>query len=63
MGHNDIEKAKYLNPPLTTVNERMLEVGEKATALLIQKIECQHKWDGPHKIILSPELVVRKTTS
>jgi len=63
VGHNDIEKAKYFNPPLTTVKERMLEVGEKATNLLIQKIESKQKWNKPHKIILQPELIIRKTTS
>jgi len=61
IGHNNIKKANYLNPPLTTVRERMVEIGEMATLLLIKKIKEKDKVDL-EKIELEPELLIRQTT-
>lgn len=58
-GYDDIEQARMLTIPLTTVNQQKFAVGEKAAEVLIGEINNP---DMPkQKVILQPELVIRKS--
>lgn len=61
VGYDDIEIAEYFSPPLTTVRQKTIEIGETAADLLIRKIEGEDAGEDKH-LVLEPELVVRQTT-
>ena len=64
MGFDDIDAAGYYNPPLTTIRQPMLKMGDAAAGLLLDAINAGQK-DGPPRPIcrvFEPELVVRKST-
>jgi DNA-binding LacI/PurR family transcriptional regulator len=62
VGYDDIPSAEYLEVPLTTVNQPIVEIGRKATEILCEKIKT-----GPEhplqQIILQPRLSIRRSTS
>ncbi len=58
-GYDDIEQAGMLPVPLTTVHQRKFVVGGKAAEVLLDEI--RHPGGPKQKIILQPELVVRKS--
>ena len=60
VGYDDIPAAAYLDPPLTTVQQNLAEVGRLAIALLI---EAGEKPDLSRQIAVTPELVVRGSTA
>ena len=60
IGYNDIEIAAYISPPMTTIRQKITEIGETATKLLIEQLEGDNT--SERHIVLKPELVVRKTT-
>jgi DNA-binding LacI/PurR family transcriptional regulator len=60
IGYNDIEIAAYISPPMTTIHQKITEIGETATKLLIEQLEGDTKTQK--HIVIKPELVVRKTT-
>lgn len=57
IGYDDIELAKYLTPPLTTVNQPKDSLGELAIDTLIYRL--QHPDTQPQVLVLTPELVDR----
>ncbi|MGF6989773.1 LacI family transcriptional regulator [Lachnospiraceae bacterium PM6-15] len=58
VGYDDIYISQYLDPPLTTINQPKYQMGAGAVEMLIKLIEKQEKQE---KLVLSPELVVRKS--
>lgn len=62
VGVDDIPSAEYFEIPLTTVHQPMIEIGRKATEILLAKIR-----DGSahqlQQIVLQPKLSVRSSTS
>ena len=60
VGYDDIEITEYFKPPLTTVRQKKIEIGEMAAKILIQEIEEKNK--NKNSIILEPNLVQRETT-
>lgn len=58
-GYDNIEQAAMLPVALTTVNQQKFSIGEKAAEILINEI-CQPEL-VKQKIILQPELVIRKS--
>lgn len=58
-GYDDIEQAAMLPVALTTVNQQKFVVGEKAAEVLISEIN--NPMMAKQKVILQPELVVRKS--
>ncbi len=60
VGYDDIEIAAYFCPPLTTIRQKTVEIGENAAEILIRKINGEEI--NPKNIILQPELVIRQTT-
>ena len=58
--YDDIEFARYLQVPLTTVAQPKYEIGERSVELLLRRMEDSHR--EPQSIILEPELTIRKST-
>lgn len=60
-GFDDIPTAHYVRPPLTSLRQPIMEVGERAVAMLLALLEGQ---DLPQRhVLLEPELVVRASTT
>jgi LacI family transcriptional regulator len=62
VGFDDIPAAEYFEVPLTTVHQSIVEIGRKATEILIAKIRAgsMHQLQ---QIVLQPKLSVRSSTS
>ena len=60
VGYNDIEMAPYFFPPLTTVRQKISDIGVKAADLLINRLKGE-AGEKDH-ILIQPELIVRNTT-
>jgi DNA-binding LacI/PurR family transcriptional regulator len=58
VGFDDIERAKYGIPSLTTVHQPIDLIGEKAVEIISRRIEGK---DNPVRTILEPRLVVRSS--
>jgi DNA-binding LacI/PurR family transcriptional regulator len=60
IGFDDIPEAAFLLPPLTTIRQDFLELGNRALRLMLQTIEAG---DGQlHGSSVEPELIVRAST-
>lgn len=57
VGYDDIEFAAHTIPPLTTVRQPTVTIGENAVRLIIERLEGGR--DMPPVVSLKPELVVR----
>ncbi|WP_230492793.1 ribose operon transcriptional repressor RbsR [Martelella alba] len=57
VGYDDIELAKYLTPPLTTINQPKDSLGELAIDTLLYRLK--HPATAPQVLVLTPELVER----
>jgi len=57
VGFDDIDSAQYFSPPLTTVHQQRLKMGEAASKILLELI---HKNEGiVHHIHIPTQLVIR----
>lgn len=61
IGDDDIEFARRYPVPLTTMHTPKIDLGRKAAELLIDAIEASEQ-APPRKLLLQPDLVVRKST-
>lgn len=61
VGFDDIQSASYISPPLTTVRQPLLKMGEIAAQTLLGRIEGKIKYVP--EIAIEPELVVRKSSA
>lgn len=61
VGFDDYTFAAMTSPPLTTIRHPLVEIGETAARLLIDRIEGRPWEDGAH--LFAPELVVRGSTA
>lgn len=61
VGFDDIQNAAFINPPLTTVQQPLVEMGQIAARTLLDRIEGRA--DFVPEIMIAPELVVRKSTA
>ena len=59
VGFDDILEAASTNPPLTTIRQSAVSLGQKAAEIMLDLLEDQSK---NTQIILQPELIVRETT-
>ncbi|AHG80337.1 Ribose operon repressor [Mannheimia varigena USDA-ARS-USMARC-1388] len=59
IGYDDIELAKYLSPPLTTISQPKAELGKLAVETLLKRIRA--KSSDFQTIMLEPELVQRNS--
>src|SRR5271167_3565511 len=61
VGFDDIKMAPYSNPPLTTVRQPLLKMGEIAARSLLSQIKNSEEFVA--EILIEPEFVVRKSTA
>ena len=61
VGFDDIQAANYINPPLTTVRQPLLYMGEMAARTLIDRLEG--RMNDVAEIMIEPELMVRRSTA
>lgn len=62
IGFDDLDLATFIEPPLTVVSRPMRYMGEIAASLLIERINGA-EFKEPRKIVLLPQLVIRKSTN
>ncbi|WP_078409871.1 LacI family DNA-binding transcriptional regulator [Priestia abyssalis] len=60
IGFDDTLLASYSNPPLTTIAQPLEDIGDQAIDLIVAEIEGKKR--AAQRIMLLPELVVRKST-
>jgi DNA-binding LacI/PurR family transcriptional regulator len=60
VGFDDIPEAAYFTPPLTTVRQDFAELGRRCLHTLLARIEGE---EGPTRVVVAPELVVRSSTA
>ncbi|MBM7570202.1 LacI family DNA-binding transcriptional regulator [Aquibacillus albus] len=61
VSYDETDWAKHLDPSLTTVRQPAYDLGKVSAKLLIDTIQSK-KFD-PNKVILQPDLIVRKSSS
>jgi LacI family transcriptional regulator len=60
IGFDDIELARYTNPPLTTIAQDKAEIGSQAVRRLMERMRAK---DGPfQRLVLPTSLVLREST-
>ena len=60
IGYDDLELAHFTNPPLTTIAQPKKEIGAQAVRLLIDRMS--QKSSPPRRLVLPPELIIRRST-
>jgi len=62
VGYDNIDMTAFTIPPLTTVNQFGIEMGQSAANLLLDMIEQDKESAEIDDVVLSPTLVVRQST-
>jgi len=65
VGFDGLAESAYLWPPLTTMHQDFHTLGSTAVRVLVEIIESKRKGvtsEGPRKIVLQPELIIRKSS-
>ena len=65
-GFDNIPESRYFWPALTTVDQPLVDLGERAVDALTRWISAQHRDERslePEAVLLSPTLIVRDSTS
>jgi DNA-binding LacI/PurR family transcriptional regulator len=63
IGFDDINYARFVCPPLTTIRFPARELGEQAVSVLMNLISNGEIGSGTTAMVLEPKLVVRKSTT
>ncbi len=64
VGFDDLDFAQHLEPPLTTVRQPVVEIGQGAVDMLLERINSIAPYNKKCRILqLTPELVVRASTA
>ncbi|WP_078431894.1 LacI family DNA-binding transcriptional regulator [Metabacillus halosaccharovorans] len=61
VGFDDIPVAKWVYPPLTSVKQPFVEMGEKAAIGLIEKLNGEEIGTQSNRVLIKPNLVVRQS--
>ncbi|MGB5822940.1 MAG: LacI family DNA-binding transcriptional regulator [Proteocatella sp.] len=59
MGYDNIYISEFIEPPLTTVEQKIYEIASKVTQMLIAKIEGEKIEET--EILIEPRLIIRET--
>ena len=60
VGYDDLEIARFTNPPLTTIAQPKKEIGIQAVNLLVDRMSQRNR--TPSRLLLPPDLIVRRST-
>jgi DNA-binding LacI/PurR family transcriptional regulator len=60
VGFDDIQSAAFHNPSLTTIHQPVIQMGQVAARILLQRIRGQATF--PDSVPILPELVIREST-
>ncbi len=60
-GFDDAPMVRYLDPPLTTIQQPIWEIGQKIIPMLLEMINGERP-HGPNEILVEPKLIVRGST-
>ena len=60
VGYDNLELARFTNPPLTTISQPKKEIGAQAVNLLVHRISQKSR--PPSRLVLAPELIIRRST-
>lgn len=60
VGYDDLEISRFTNPPLTTIAQPKKEIGVQAVHLLVDRMT--RKSNTPNRLVLEPELIIRRST-
>jgi DNA-binding LacI/PurR family transcriptional regulator len=59
VGFDNLDIAEQLSPPLTTLSQQFLEIGQKTADVLLRRIQGDtHPY---YQVTISPELIVRES--
>ena len=61
IGYDNIHASRFYAPPLTTIHQSKSRLGAQAVNLLFERIANKEGENSPHRIVLHPELVLRKS--
>jgi LacI family transcriptional regulator len=64
VGFDDIPESAFFSPPLTTVKQGLLKVGQKAVNMLHQNLQARRRGEslGAHTVLIEPQLIVRESS-
>ena len=62
VGFDNTPMADYFSPPLTSIDRKSFEIGSTAAYKLLKIIEKKDFASTLSKIVLEPELIIRKTS-
>jgi LacI family transcriptional regulator len=60
VGYDDLEIARFTNPPLTTIAQPKKAIGAQAVNLLVDRMTRKNQPNS--RVVLPPELIVRRST-
>lgn len=63
VGYDDIDVAAFTIPPLTTISQSGIEMGQAAATLLLDMIERGTDSSKVDDVVLTPSLIVRQSTA
>ena len=63
MGFDDLDLAEQYIPPLTTINQDRLMIGEAAATMLMERIAAPHAEHSEHGAVVPVSLVARQSTA
>ncbi len=63
VGYDDVAAARYLEVPLTTIDQHEEQIGRKAAEVLLAALESNGRPMRPREIVVVPQLVVRASTA
>ena len=61
-GFDDYPMVQYIDPPLTTLRQPIVEVGRQIISMLLEIIHGE-EWVAPRNVLLNPELVIKGSTT
>ena len=62
IGYSDLQFSSFISPKLTTITQKVNEIGRKAAELLLEAIHSKDTFIEPESITLPTEIILRGTT-
>ena len=63
IGFSDLEFAKSMNPPLTTVRQKPWDIGRQAAKMVLDRLEGKMEDKGPFTVRIGCDIVLRNSTA